>query len=294
MDTKNNENRQLKLTLAALFTVFLWSSAFPAVRFMFNYYSPESVMLQRFIVASLTLGIISYIKKTRLPEKKDLPLFALGGFLGVFLYMWLFNVGTSMVYSGVSSFLISSAPVHLTLLSIVFLKEKVKFFSWVGIFISLGGLALVALTQMEDFTINIGVPILLGASVSTSAFSIIQRKLMQKYTPLEATTYPIFFGTLLMFIFFPQLVQDFNNAPLAARLMPVYLGIFPAALAYLSWGYALSKAKSTAGIAMFIYLIPFVATLLAFLWLGETLSPMALLGGAVIIVGMLVSSKLGK
>ena len=288
-----NKQQTIKSTAAALTAVFLWASAFPAVRYTFNYYSPESVMLQRFIVASLTLAVISLIKKTRLPEKKDLPLFMFAGFIGIFLYMLLFNFGTSTVNSGVSSFLISSAPVHMTLLSILFLKEKVRLVSWVGIFISLGGLALVASSQMEGFTMNIGVVLLLAASIFTSGFSIMQRKLMQKYTPLEATTYPVFFGTLCMFVFLPTLITDFINAPITARLMPVYLGIFPAAIAYLSWSYALSKAKSTANVAMFVYLIPFVATLLAFVWLGETIAPITFFGGIVIIFGMLISSKLG-
>jgi drug/metabolite transporter (DMT)-like permease len=251
-------------------------------------------MLLRFLVASLTLAIVAAIKKVRLPEKKDIPLFALGGFLGIFLYMWLFNAGTGMVPSGVSSFLIASAPVYTTVLSVYILKEKVKLLCWVGIFVSLCGLVLIAVSQMSGFVMNIGVVLLAGASIATSVYIIIQRQLMKKYTPLEATAYPIFFGTLFMLIFLPGLLRDIPNAPFIVTLIPVYLGVFPAAIAYLSWGYALSKAKSTANATMFLYLVPFVATLLAFLWLRETVSPFAFLGGIVIVLGMLISNRWGK
>jgi len=289
-----DKQQTARLSAAALTTVFLWASAFPLVKYLLDYYSAESIMLLRFLVASLTLAAVALIKKTRLPEKKDLPLFALGGFLGIFLYMWLFNTGTGMVSSGVSSFLISSAPVYSTLLSVLILKERVKLFCWIGILVSLCGLALVAASQMNGFVMNIGVVLLAGASLATSLYFIIQRRLMQKYTPFEVAAYPIFFGTLCMLVFLPDLIRDVPNTPFIVNLIPVYLGVFPAAIAYLSWGYALSKAKNTANATMFLYLVPFVATLLAFLWLKEAVSPFAFAGGIVIILGMLISNRWGK
>ncbi|MCL2811218.1 MAG: DMT family transporter [Clostridia bacterium] len=290
----SEKQQTAKLTVAALATVFLWASAFPAVKYLLDFYSAQSIMLLRFLVASFTLAIAAVIKKARLPQIKDLPLFALGGFLGIFLYMWLFNTGTDMVPSGVSSFLISSAPVYTTLLSVFILKEKVKLFCWIGILVSLCGLVLIALSQMSGFVMNIGVVMLVAASLSTSVYVIIQRQLMKQYTPLEATAYPIFIGTLCMLVFLPGLIKDMPGAPLAASLVTVYLGVFPAAIAYLAWAYALSKAKNTANATMFLYLIPFVATLIAFLWLNETVSPVAFAGGIVIVVGMLISNRYSK
>ena len=207
--------------------------------------------------------------------------------------MWFFNTGTGLVPSGVSSFLISSAPVYSTLLSVIILKEKVKLFCWIGILVSLCGLVLIAVSQMSGFVMNIGVVLLAGASIATSLHFIIQRRLMKKYTAFEASAYPIFGGTLCMFVFLPDLIRDVPNTPFIVNLIPVYLGVFPAAIAYLSWGYALSKARSTANVTMFLYLVPFVATLIAFLWLKETVSPFAFAGGIVIIAGMLISNKWG-
>jgi len=280
--------------IAALGTSFLWASAFPAVKYLLEYYSPESIMLMRFLVASLTLLLIVAIKKVKLPARKDLPLFALGGLLGIFLYAWLFITGTDTVPSGVSSFLIASAPMFSTLLSIFILKEKVKLFSWIGMLVSLGGLALITASQMYGFVMNIGALLLIGASISTSAFIIIQRRLTKTYTPLETTAYSVFFGTLFMLVFLPGLIREMPGVPFIVNLIPVYLGIFPAAIAYLFWAYAISKAKSTANVTMFLYLIPLIATLLAFLWLDERISPSAFIGGLVIILGMFISSRWGK
>ncbi|MCL2403510.1 MAG: DMT family transporter [Coriobacteriia bacterium] len=290
----NREQRTGKSAIAALITVSLWASAFPAVKYLLDYYSAESIMVLRFLIASLVILAVIAIKKVRLPDKKDIPLFALAGLLGIFLYSWFFITGVNTVPSGVSSFLIASAPVFATLFSIFILKEKVKLLSWIGIIVSFGGLAVVTASQMSGFVMNAGVLFLVGASIVTSLYTIIQRKLTEKYTPFEAAAYSILFGTLFTLAFLPGLIREVPNVPLTVNLIPLYLGIFPAAIAYLSWSYALAKARSTAHVTMFLYLIPFLATLLAFFWLGEGIALSAFVGGVVIIAGMLISGLTKK
>jgi len=282
-----------KSTIAALTTAFLWASAFPAVKYLLTYYSAESIMVFRFLVASLTLLIVVIVKKVKIPEKKDLPLFALGGFVGIFLYAWFFITGTDAVPSGVSSFLIASAPVFTTLFSIFLLKEKVKLLPWIGMIVALCGLLMITASQMSGFVMNIGVVFLIGASLCTSVYVIIQRRLREKYTPFQMAAYSVFFGTLFMLVFLPGLIREFPGAPLLANLLPIYLGVFPAAMAYLTWAYALSTARSTLHVTMFLYFVPFLATLLAFLWLNERISPTAFIGGIVIVLGMFISSRRG-
>ncbi|MCL2606193.1 MAG: DMT family transporter [Coriobacteriia bacterium] len=280
-----------KSAVAALITVFLWASAFPATKYLLDYYSSTSIMTLRFLIASLTIIAVIAIKKTKLPDKKDIPLFVLSGFLGIFLYSWLFITGVNTVPSGVSSFLVASAPVFATLFSIAILKERVKLLSWAGIAISFCGLIVVTASQMSGFVMNVGVLLLVGASISISLYTITQRQLTKKYTPFEAAAYSVLFGTVFTLIFLPDLIREMPNVPLAINIIPVYLGIFPAAIAYLSWSYALSKAKNTAHVTMFLYLVPFIATVLALLWLGEGIALSAFVGGVVIILGMLISSS---
>jgi len=283
-----------KSTIAALVTVFLWASAFPAVKYLLDYYSPTSILVFRFLVASVTIIAVILIKRVKLPDKKDVPLFALAGFLGIFLYFLLFNYGVNLVPSGVSSFLIASAPVFATLFSIFILKEKVKLLSWIGILVSFCGLMLVTASQMSGFIMNVGVILLIGASISTSLYTIIQRKLVKKYTPFEAAAYSVLFGTFFTLVFLPDLIREFPQVPIAINIIPLYLGIFPAAIAYLAWSYALAKARSTAHVTMFMYLVPFLATLLAFFFIGEHITLFAFIGGVVIIAGMLISGLAKK
>ena len=284
------KNNQTATYVAALATTILWSSAFAATKYSLDYLSPGALMVYRFLLASVTLVIVSVIKKNRLPEKRDLPLFALGGFVGIFLYMLFFNFGAPHVDSGISSLMISSAPVFVVIAVRVVLKEKVQLWSWIGILISFGGIAVIALSQAEEYTINIGVVFLLIAAMTAGGHNVIQRILVRKYTALEATTYSVLFATLFMLVFAPTLLRELPYTTLTVNLLMAYLGIFPAALAYLLWGYALSKAKKTSSVVVFLYLIPVLSVLIGYFWLGEVLSLWAILGGVIVIGGIMLSN----
>jgi len=203
--------------------------------------------------------------------------------------MWAFNSGTDMVTSGISGFMIASAPVFTLILSIVFLKEKAGALIWIGVLVSFTGIVIIASTQVTDFQINFGVWLLLSAAVSAAVFIIMQKHLLKKYSVMQVTAYPIAFGTLFMCIFLPNLIRELPQAPITANLVVAYLGLFPAAIAYFLWGYALNRAEKTVYVTNFLYLSPFLTVVMAYFWLGETISPLAFVGGIVVITGMVIT-----
>ena len=291
MGIENRDTKKQTLTyLAAMLATFLWASAFPATRYALQYYSPVSLMVMRFAAASITLGAVGIIKGISLPKLKDLPWFVASGLTGVFLYSYLFNTGSVTVPAGVSSFIIASSPVFTLLLTRVFLKEIVKPVCWIGVLISFCGLAVVTLTQTTEFSFDIGVILVIIAALSSGTYSTIMRVLTKTYTALEATTYTIIAGTIGTLFFLPTAIREIPDSNLTVNLVVVFMGVFPAALAYLAWSYALAKAIKTAHVTVFSYLIPLISALLAYVWLRETLSVYTLIGGLVIIGGMLLTN----
>lgn len=290
-DERNLESNLVRSYSAAGVSTILWASAFPAVKFALDYYSPEALMLLRFIVATAFLLGFCAIKKIPPPGLRDMPMFALSGFVGLFLYMWAFNTGTGMVTSGISSFIIASSPVFTLMLSIWWLREKTGLRIWLGVLISLVGIVIIGATQVTEMRLNLGFWLLLFAAVTTGIYSVMQKYIVQKYSAMQATAYTMAFGTFFMLIFMPSLVREFPTAPLYANLLVVYLGLFPAALAYFLWGYALAKTHKTIYVTSFLYLVPFFASVIAFFWLGETLPLLALFGGVMVALGMVVTNK---
>lgn len=289
-----NKNRQFLIYGSAMLAAFLWASAFPATRYALDYYSPVSLMVLRFCAASITLGIVGVIKKIKLPKLRDLPMFTASGLTGVFIYSYFFNTGSVSVSAGVSSFIIASSPIFTLLLTRIFLKEIIKPLCWAGVFIGLCGLAVVTLTETAEFDFNTGLLLVTVAAVSSGTYTTIMRAATQKYTALEATTYTMIAGTLGTLIFLPVAVREIPDSNFTVNLIVLLMGVLPAAVAYLAWSYALSKAKKTVHVTVFSYLIPLISTLLAYVWLRETLSVFTFIGGLVIIAGMVLTNIFGK
>ncbi len=285
------KNTKLIMYLSAIGTIIFWGSAFPAVRFALGGYTPTSLMLLRYFIGSVILIFFNIIKKSRLPEVKDLPLITLSGFLGIFCYTYLFNTASIHVPSGVSSFIISSAPLFTLILSLYILKEKPTKNNLIGLSISFCGLLAISVSELFTSNFTKEVLFLIACAILTSFYNILQRKVLAKYTALEGVTYTIVAATIFMLIFTPDLVRDIQSAPPEMTLAIVYLGVFPAAAAYYLWNLALSLTDNTSKVTVFLYGTPFVSIIIAFFWLGETISLSSLGGGLLIILGMYYTNK---
>ena len=277
-------------------SVICWAANMPATRFIMQFYGFGSLALFRFAVAAMLLCAIAAVRRTKLPKIKDIPKFAVAGLFGIFLFTTFVNIGATFVYAGIASFIVNSSPVFTLIMAWVILKEKVKPACWIGILISFCGLIGVMLAQAAEFSFNIGLLLLLIPSISNGVYTVVQRKLYKSYSFFEATTFSLIAGTVFFLFFIPDLARDLTSEaiPWQMHIFAFILGVFPAAVAFLTWGYALAKVEKTAHITAFMYLIPFIATLIGFLWMGETLSFWTFLGGAVIIGGMILTNTLGK
>ena len=127
-----------------------------------------------------------------------------------------------------------------------------------------------------------------GAALSLSTYNILQRKLTQTYTALQASTFSIFFGTLLLAIFAPTAMRELAAAPPIQYAYVAFLGIFPSAIAYVSWSVAFAKAERTSQVSNFMVLVLFFTSILGILILGEALNPATLCGGGITLAGVLL------
>lgn len=127
----------------------------------------------------------------------------------------------------------------------------------------------------------------------TSVYFVFQRRLARKYNPLNFTAYTIWAGTLPLLVFWPGLWAKVQAASAQATWSVVYLGVLPGGLSYLTWNYALSRAPAS-HVTSFLYVSPVLATLIAYLWLGEVPGGLALLGGGIALVGVVMVNTLGK
>ncbi len=285
-----NISQNKKIIFAAIGCVLFWASAFVGTRITVQYISPENLALYRFLIASLILAAYAFgIKRIPLPAGKDAPFLILTGFIGVSLYMFVFNTAQKMVTAATGAFILGLAPVFTGIFSSIFLKEGIKSVI-VGIIISFCGVILICFSESDGISLNMGIIIMLLAAVIISLYNIMAKKSTMKYTSLQVTAYAIISGTFFLLIFSPSLINEMKNLSLYMHLVIVYLGIFPAAVSNVLWVYALSEGN-TSQVASFMYITPLLTIVIGWYWIKEIPSVLSIIGGLIIILGVIFANS---
>lgn len=271
----------------AAITIIFWSLAYVLTRVLVQYFSVYSLGFLRYFVASCALVIIALITKMRLPRLIDLGWFLLSGAAGFFFYIIAFNTGSVYVSASTSSLAIATVPVITALFSCIIYHEKIKGFQWIAIIIEFSGVMLLTLIN-GDFMVNKGLLWLFLAAISLSSYNLLQRRLLKNYSALQVSTFSIFTGTLMLTIFLPGSVEEVTNAMPIHIFYIAVLGVFSSAIAYLTWSVAFSKTKMTSTVSNYMFITPFLTTLLGFLVSREVPDLPTVLGGAVILTGLFI------
>lgn len=294
--------REPRTWLAIAGVLLLWASAFAGIRAGMRLtpagmpgadgYGPGQLALLRFGTASIVLALYALATRMRMPGRRDLPVIALSGFLGISVYHVALNFGEVTVQAGAASLLISAGPVFTALLSAVFLRERLTRIGWGGILVAFAGVALIALSGGKGLRFTPGALLILLSAAVAAVYSILSKRSFKRHTALEFTCYSIWAGTLPMLVFLPGLTRQLPVAAPSATLAVVYLGIFPGAIAYVLWNLALSRMPASL-LSSFLYLSPVLASFIAWVWLGELPTPLTLVGGAIAILGVILVQTKG-
>lgn len=276
----------LKTYFSLTLIIFLWASAYVGIRTGLTAYSPGPLALLRYFIASICMLFIyrHQLKHfRRIPSKVFLQIVTAGIF-GFSIYNIALNYGEQSVTAGTASFILCQIPVIITLLTIAFRGEKFTRFGWLGTLISFIGILLISLASEGGIHFNAGVGYCLIATAAGSIYSYWQKSLLQKTNPVEFTAIAIWSGTAALMIYAPTLWHEIPAANYNATLAAIYNGIFPAAIAYLLWGYVIAQMPM-AKAASFLYLVPVATIFLGWLVLGEIPLHLALLGGIFALLG---------
>lgn len=285
---------------AMVVTVVLWASAFVGIRAIGPHFSPGSLTLGRLAIAAVVLSllVLPQLLRTRLlPRGREWwPILAYG-------VMWFggynvaLNAAEHVLDAGTSALLINVNPILVAIMAGIFLKEGFPRWLIIGSLVAFAGVALIAVGSAqssapgEGATTDVaGVLLCLLAAALAAVSVIIQKPVLRKFPAAQATWFGILVGALCCLPFAGQLVSEVQAAPPQATWGLVYLGIFPTAIAFTTWAYALSLVDA-GKLAATTYLVPGTTILISWVLLGEVPALLGLVGGLVCLVGVALTRR---
>ncbi len=284
--------------LACLLMALIWGSNLSVVKDALTEISPMSFNALRLALGALVLAATTWILEGRIEfKKRDWGLFLVFGVLGNTIYQTLFIEGVHRTKAGNVALLLSTATVFIALLSWLVGHERLSKLVWSGILLSLSGVALILLESsslsVSGATVG-GDLLIVSCSLCWAAYTVYARSVMRTYSALSFTTVTFGIGTVFfVLIATPQLLREDWGGVSATSFVELALSALMAlSVGYALWFFAVGRLGSTRA-SIYNNLIPFVGVLVAWLFLGETITLPQLAGGSCVLTGIYLTRLRG-
>lgn len=275
--------------LALLTTISLWASTFVVTKDQLDLFHPMAFIFVRFLLMALMAFGIMVLQERGVPrpERRHLLQFIAAGLTGFTFYQLGFVLGLDRTSIFASSLLISTSPLF-TMLFLALIGERSPWLNWVGLVISVAGVAVFLLDKRDGERTLAGDLLSIMAAASFAAYGIINRPLVKSYAPVTYTFWTIAFGAVpLLLAGIPQSrAQDWASVPASSWLAVLYMVIFPVYVAYMLWNFGI-RHRGAALATSFVLLVPVLSGVFSALFFDEKFGAMKVAGAVLVLAGLL-------
>jgi drug/metabolite transporter (DMT)-like permease len=257
---------------------------------------PTTILLFRSFFAVIFFVLFLTIKGQRMfaIERKDVVPFLILGLLNIPLNQYLFFVSIKMTTASNVALAYALSPIFILLISVYFLKEEITLRKTFGIVSAFVGISLILFERGLEFKSEyfIGNLVALLASLAWSVYSTYGKVLITRYGSIYSTFIAMLFGFLL-YLPISFLHNDIANIPLIKPVhwsQIIYLAVLTSGIAYLIWYYAIKRLPASS-VGVFNNLQPIFTTILAIIFLNQSVSFIYIIGGLLVIGGVYAAQK---
>ncbi len=288
--------------LYCFLAILFWSTIELGSKALGQDVSPYALTAWRFLIGGLVILPFALGASKATPRRlkpADLGQMALLGVLNVCVSMLFLQMSVYYGKASVSAVLVSSNPLFVSLFALVILREKLSLPQIFGLMLALGGIALLILGE-GDFGsaryLNLPLSIVfgLGCSLTFGLYTVLTKRLIQKHGNTLTNSVSFLAGAAILFLYNALAAKPllFSLSWKSAGIM-LYLGAVVSGLAYLMFFEGM-KRLGAAPASMYFFLKPVLASLLAVLFLRETLAPLQAAAILIIVTGLTLSRVLKR
>ena len=283
---------QTKAYLYAGIAIFFWSTVASAFKVGLQHINFIQFLFFESWTSLFVLLIINLflfnLNKFKSLEKKDLAFSALMGALSPFAYYLVLFKAYEILPAQVAQPLNMVWPIVLVFLSVILLKQKISYKSFIALFISFIGVYFIS-SQGEPgalaFKEPLGVVLAAGSSLIWSFYWIYNVKKDMDETLQLLLNFLFASVYITLFILF---FNDFRNLDMTGITLAVYAGIFEMGITFILWIKAMKHTASNDKISNLVYIAPFLSLVFIHYFVGETIYVTSLIGLSLIVIGILV------
>ena len=279
--------------LSGLTAASIWGGMYVVSKVVLEVIPPFSLLASRLILGAITLGIvIFFLGKTKFTKRQFINSF-LVGVVGYGISLGFQFVGTKLSTASNGALVTSATPAFVLLFAPLLLKEKTTTRGVIALVISSLGVVAVIDPRTADFSSSLfaGNLSLLAAALTWALYSVLVRKVSQSADLLVSSAIMLVGGipSSLLFSYFEIKSLGIGEITSGVILGVLFIGIVSTAIAMYLWNFAFAQLPASAASLTF-FAQPAVGTLLGWFFLGEKITPLFLLGGILIGIGLVISS----
>lgn len=282
----------IKGHFSALFTIIVWGSTFVATKVLLYQFGPVEIIFLRFLLGWSFLWLIRP-KRLSVGNRKLEILFVLAGLTGVTMNYLLETYALTYTQASNLAVIVSTAPLFAGIIAVFVLKQRLRWDFILGFFVSIIGIYLISFSGASGMELHL-VGDLLGIAVAVvwAVYSLIVEKISAEKFDIIRTTRRIFFYGILFMLPFIWSEGNFQNMALWLQpknlVLLLGLGIVACAVSFITWNYAVAKIGSVKS-NLYFYGSPVVTILFSICFLDEEVTPKAVFGMILTILGVMIS-----
>lgn len=293
-------NGQFVLYALVSLMTLLWSANFIIAKVALREFPPALLCALRIGLAGIFLAPL-YWWQTRATKS---PLWPRHG-VAVLAFLALCNVGNQLLFvfglsrtsASHSAWILGTSPIFVLLIAAAIGLERITTSKIVGMIVAFGGVAVLAEQASRqnappsDATLA-GDGITTAAGILFAIYAAYGKKATELHGTIISNGFAYVGGAVLLapIALWQAPTFGFAHVTTTAWISLLYMALFPSAVCYLIYYYALQR-MSASRLAAFVYLEPVIATVLAVAFLGERVTAPLAAGGAVILTGVFLTER---
>ena len=286
----------LPVLAALLCHVLLSAGTFIVAKIALREFDPMALAQLRFGLAGVGLFALLLARGQLSPARiRGLGgALAVLGLVGTTLNQGLFLAGLSRSTPAHGALLYAATPIVVLCLALLRRQERASPRRVLGVALAFLGVSYLLLGKGLTFDQRwiVGDALVFLAVIAWAIYTTRGKELIARLGPLTVTAWATLFGTLFFLpLGVPALArQDWSRITPAGWWCLAYIAVFTSVVAYLIWGWALSRIEATR-VAVFTNLQPIATALLAWGVLGERLTVHFLVATAAVLTGVWLADR---